>query len=81
MSTDFQIAEGFTRLGTEPFFMGLPKANRYLTTTKSQTSPNWGVYNFEINTNVYDKGSSKNHSLRIISTVPDGRIGVLWRSR
>jgi len=42
MSTDFQIADGFTRLGTEPFFVGSPKANRYLTTTKSQTSPNWG---------------------------------------
>ena len=35
------------------------------------------IYSFEINTNTYDAGSPKNYSLRIISTVPDGRTGVL----
>ena len=36
-----------------------------------------GVYEFEINTKVYDAGSVKNHSLRLTSTVQNGRAGVL----
>lgn len=36
-----------------------------------------GVYSFEINTNVYNAGNTKNHSLRIVSPVPNGRTGVL----
>jgi hypothetical protein len=36
-----------------------------------------GVYNFEINTKVYDEGDIKKHSLRITTAVPDGRTGVL----
>lgn len=36
-----------------------------------------GIYYFEINTKDYDATSTKNHSLRIVSTVPNGRTGIL----
>jgi hypothetical protein len=36
-----------------------------------------GTYNFEINTNTYDAGDIKEYSLRITSSIPNGRSGVL----